>query len=452
VISKPLFLSRKDSLGPLVQKEGGIAFISTNPFRMDDERERGRRTQFGRGEYAEDKRGGGRKTQFRRNDDTEENSCFEEEERRRAGGGRKTQMCRDGDDAEERILDGFEELSEARRQELFPKLFERCSFSTLGFIASAIGSIFFFFFLGQKNEFSMNLIIIIFYLSCSVPFVKRDFIALMPNEVAIRILSFLDFKTLCTISRVSVAWSCLVNDNLLWKSLCAQNSISQHHNAAPSSPSKRLPGQGAISWKKIFKEEHLLRKNWATGRCEVTTLRGHSRSVFAVRFEGDRCVSASYDGTLKVWDLCTCECLLTLSGHTKGVTCLLIVGQLVVSGSSDQTIRVWKLDTGELVRTFTGHHGEVCSISLENNTLVSGACDRTVCVWDFESGERRLELEGHSDYVLSVQIQKGLIISGSFDLSIKIWDSETGTCIKTLSGHTRYDRLSFNNETKNKPK
>ena len=37
--------------------------------------------------------------------------------------------------------------------------------------------------------------------------------------------------------------------------------------------------------------------------------------------DGRRVVSASYDNTLKVWDVATGECVATLKGHLDGVRC-----------------------------------------------------------------------------------------------------------------------------------
>ena len=37
--------------------------------------------------------------------------------------------------------------------------------------------------------------------------------------------------------------------------------------------------------------------------------------------DGRRVVSASDDGTLKVWDVATGECVATLEGHSSGVRC-----------------------------------------------------------------------------------------------------------------------------------
>jgi WD40 repeat protein len=56
-------------------------------------------------------------------------------------------------------------------------------------------------------------------------------------------------------------------------------------------------------------------------------------------------VSASGDGTLKVWNLTTGQLLATLQGHTALVTACAVMpdGERVVSASEDRTLKVWDL-------------------------------------------------------------------------------------------------------------
>jgi len=69
--------------------------------------------------------------------------------------------------------------------------------------------------------------------------------------------------------------------------------------------------------------------------------RAHTDWVTAVAVTPDgRCaVSASDDGTLKVWDIETGACLRTLVGHTGAVTSVAVTpeGRRAVSGSWDKT-------------------------------------------------------------------------------------------------------------------
>ena len=51
------------------------------------------------------------------------------------------------------------------------------------------------------------------------------------------------------------------------------------------------------------------------------TLEGHSRSVTSVAFSPDSTLvaSASYDETVKIWDIATGTCTQTLEGHSDWV-------------------------------------------------------------------------------------------------------------------------------------
>jgi WD40 repeat protein len=55
-----------------------------------------------------------------------------------------------------------------------------------------------------------------------------------------------------------------------------------------------------------------------------------------------RVVSASYDGTVRVWDAATCECLCVLRGHRGPVWTVAAIGEFIVSGGADGSVRVWR--------------------------------------------------------------------------------------------------------------
>lgn len=66
---------------------------------------------------------------------------------------------------------------------------------------------------------------------------------------------------------------------------------------------------------------------------------GHSDAVRALAVANDRLFSGSYDGTVKVWDVKSMECLQTLAGHTGPVRTLVYSGGHMFSGSYDKTVR-----------------------------------------------------------------------------------------------------------------
>ena len=72
--------------------------------------------------------------------------------------------------------------------------------------------------------------------------------------------------------------------------------------------------------------------------------------------DGSRLLSAGYDGTLRVWDAASGECLLTLRGHEDWVrSCAWSPdGGRLLSGGGDGTLRVWDAASGECLLTLRG--------------------------------------------------------------------------------------------------
>jgi len=101
-------------------------------------------------------------------------------------------------------------------------------------------------------------------------------------------------------------------------------------------------------------------------------------------------VSASFDKTLRVWDLETGICLRVVQGHSDTVMSVSVSpdGRRAVSASLDKTLRVWDLETGECLRVFNGHReGVFCAgVSPDGRQVVSAGFDKTLRVWDVESG------------------------------------------------------------------
>jgi WD40 repeat protein len=187
-------------------------------------------------------------------------------------------------------------------------------------------------------------------------------------------------------------------------------------------------------------------KVWDAGaRPELCTFKGHKESVFSAAFSGDgqRIVSGSEDGIVKVWDAEGQE-KLTLKGHAGPVfrVALSKDGRHIVSASHGRSLKVWDATTGREVHTLKGHSDWVYCVafSCDSKRIVSGSTDKTVKVWDVTTGEELLTLKGHTDNIWSVAFSPdGLrIASGGRDRTVKVWDAATGQELLTLKGHTSH--------------
>ncbi|MFN0179564.1 MAG: DUF4062 domain-containing protein [Gemmatimonadales bacterium] len=175
--------------------------------------------------------------------------------------------------------------------------------------------------------------------------------------------------------------------------------------------------------------------------CEFT-LEGHGSDVTDCCFSADgrRIVSASLDGTLRIWEGDTGRCIARLDGHTKGVRACAASpdGRWLASASFDSTVRVWYAETGELARVFTGHNGAVkaCAFLDAGRTLVSAGNDGTILVWDAETGGvlARLVSEGRSITRLLVGADNRLIVAAFVNRLVEVWDLKTRERVLTFAG------------------
>uniref|UniRef100_A0A8C4WYC4 F-box/WD repeat-containing protein 7 n=1 Tax=Eptatretus burgeri TaxID=7764 RepID=A0A8C4WYC4_EPTBU len=269
------------------------------------------------------------------------------------------------------------------------------------------------------------------------PQFQRDFISLLPKELALYVLSFLEPRDLLRAAQTCRYWRVLAEDNLLWREKCREEGLEQPLHVKRRKAT--TPNFTYSPWKSAYMRQHRIDMNWRCGEIKppkcLRTLVGHTGGVWSSQMRGNTIVSGSTDRTLKVWNADTGQCVYTLYGHTSTVRCMHLHSNRVVSGSRDATLRVWDIETGLCLHVLMGHVAAVRCVQFDGRRVVSGAYDYTVKVWDPETETCLHTLQGHTNRVYSLQFDGTHIVSGSLDTSIRVWDAETGTCLHTLVGH-----------------
>merc|ERR1712139_585004 len=77
-------------------------------------------------------------------------------------------------------------------------------------------------------------------------------------------------------------------------------------------------------------------------------------------------------------------------------------GQFALSASWDKTMRLWDMNTGATVRTFQGHAKDVFSAAFsgDNRQIVSGSRDKTIKLWNtLAECKYTITEEMHTDWV-----------------------------------------------------
>lgn len=115
----------------------------------------------------------------------------------------------------------------------------------------------------------------------------------------------------------------------------------------------------AMSTSDLESVENVLESNGTWSK----RLIGHSGPVYACRFSPDNqfLFSASQDGTIRLWSLCTFSSIAVYKGHNGPVWDVDIgpSGHYFVSGSADRTARLWSTQGLQPLRLFVGHLSDV---------------------------------------------------------------------------------------------
>jgi WD40 repeat protein len=172
----------------------------------------------------------------------------------------------------------------------------------------------------------------------------------------------------------------------------------------------------------------------------LRTLRGHTDGVNHAAFspDGTRIVTASNDGTARLWNL-EGRLLATLTGHTDVVhhAAFNPDRRHIVTTSDDGTARLWDM-RGQPLATLTGHTGSVlyAAFSPDGRHILTASADDTARLWDIE-GRSVVTLTGHSDVVhhAAFNSDREHIVTASADGTARLWDIE-GRPVITLTGHT----------------
>lgn len=145
------------------------------------------------------------------------------------------------------------------------------------------------------------------------------------------------------------------------------------------------------------------------------TLEGHNGWVTSLATSAGQpnlLVSASRDKTLISWKLTGDDQkfgvpVRSFHGHSHIVQDVTLTpdGAYALSASWDKTLRLWDVATGETYQRFVGHKGDVMSVAIDRKAsmIISGSRDKSIKVWTIK-GQCLATLLGHNDWVSQVRV------------------------------------------------
>lgn len=279
--------------------------------------------------------------------------------------------------------------------------------------------------------------------------IAHDIISTLSDELLIRILSFLDEKTLLGTSPVCRRFNRITSDSQLWrphyyrrfilprahmipgfrtgstrsssklrystgKSIWADGGWGRRGGfvGEPVEPAVTRP-QDSVDWKKQYK----LRHNWARGRCAVqeVQVRDVERDTPAAEWQTMVKVvdglAVTVDGTsgLRAWDLKTMRLIaqadLETDKETNQPSCLAVddlllnAGMLDVAvGFEDGTFGIWRLHVKKgklrlLYRHEKGYFGELVAIAYGHPYILTASRLGFISLFSFEQPKEGEQVE-----------------------------------------------------------
>jgi WD40 repeat protein/serine/threonine protein kinase len=219
----------------------------------------------------------------------------------------------------------------------------------------------------------------------------------------------------------------------------------------------------------------LTRGSWATVTVwrdftpgETRCFKGHEGGVWDVAFspDGRRFLSASHDGTMRLWDVKKGQEIRCFKGHTAGLWGVAFSpdGRIVLSGSEDRTVRWWDVETGKELGRLQEPTGRIRSVVFSQDGQRILACGlRAARLWDVKTKKELQRFERFPgnlvhwavrlwDVKPSRELQRFERFTGNRvhwavfspderrvltgdESTVRLWDVESGKQIRPMLGH-----------------
>jgi WD40 repeat protein/serine/threonine protein kinase len=181
----------------------------------------------------------------------------------------------------------------------------------------------------------------------------------------------------------------------------------------------------------------------------LRTLRGHKYLLCGVSFSPDNRYVASCGDLIRVWDLSTTNEPRVLRMNTNVNVMALAFspdGKQLATASYDGSVFLWDHRSGDHVCTLKGHSERIMSVnySPDGRMLATTGFDKLLQLWDPMTGRNLRTLRGHlKNTAVSFSPDGRRLVTATAELgwntgspTAQIWDVETGRELIVLDGHS----------------
>ena len=137
-----------------------------------------------------------------------------------------------------------------------------------------------------------------------------------------------------------------------------------------------------------------------------------------------QCLAVASGTRVFLWDVATGQLIIRLDGHGAAVTatCVCRDGRKLISASKDGTARIWDIRTGCCERILQHGSGVSCLHVNERGMVLTGAADGQTRLFDLATGERHLVLQHRSALTEVFLCEEGRRLTAEHRFGVEYWD------------------------------
>ena len=339
-----------------------------------------------------------------------------------------------------KVLDFFDSVPDEVKTYLMYQFLRRCPKPTLHFVADVVN-----------------------------PTLKCDFLTLLPLELSLNIVKYLDVQSMCRAAQVSKRWRHITNsDEKTWKDLLDHNGY--HLSEGELERAIRQGWGWQLSSGPECHEEDLSIVDLPQLDREVSPVPSmagpSSRSPLAAlplnrrpkrkantrvssRKLAKRKISTGGEIADPDWrkDVAASETPYAAANAAAAAVPYAEVGLPSLRGIFLFKVlyrrhvaihKGWMIpDVKPQHIAFRAHDRHVVTcLQFDDDKVLTGSDDTNINVYDTKTGALKATLTGHEGGVWALEYHGNTLVSGSTDRSVRVWDIERARCTQVFQGHT----------------
>ncbi|KAF2276876.1 WD40 repeat-like protein [Westerdykella ornata] len=338
------------------------------------------------------------------------------------------------------MIDSFDALPDQMKTFVLYEMLRRCPRPTLHFVADTVNTA-----------------------------LKCDFLDLLPLELSLNIIRYLDLKSLCNAAQVSKKWRTIIDtDEAAWKELFERDGYT-----LPPGELERAIKEGwgwqyphsSESWERDLRPSSSAARSdadYATTTSSLASLSGSDRLALrssSGRLKRKATTKQSSSRKRKKGDNSSRSKIASFRKPAlhEGPN---VLAEIAVAAVPSPNIGLESLRCMHLFKSiyqrhhlirkswmeedskpkhiaFRAHQRHVVTcLQFDTDKILTGSDDTNINVYDTKTGALRNRLDGHEGGVWALQYEGNTLVSGSTDRSVRVWDIEKGKCTAVFNGHT----------------